>query len=92
MKTVAQQNTDVIAVSAVRQKVQDYQQLIKTRLTALVVFSAAVTYATAAKGAINLVDLTILSIAGFLVVAASNGLYQIIEKNFDINHSNWMYI
>ncbi len=84
MKTVAQHNTEVIAVSAVRQKVQDYQQLIKTRLTALVVFSAAITYATAAKGAINWTDLSILSIAGFLVVASSNGLNQIIEKNFDI--------
>lgn len=84
MKTVAQHNEDILAVSAVRQKVQDYQQLIKTRLTALVVFSAAVTYATAAKGAINWMDLTILSIAGFLVVAASNGLNQIIEKNYDI--------
>jgi protoheme IX farnesyltransferase len=84
LKTVAQHNEDILAVSAVRQKVQDYQQLIKTRLTALVVFSAAVTYATAAKGAINWIDLTILSIAGFLVVAASNGLNQIIEKNFDI--------
>jgi protoheme IX farnesyltransferase len=84
LKTVAQHNEEVLAVSAVRQKVQDYQQLIKTRLTALVVFSAAVTYATAAKGAINWMDLTILSIAGFLVVAASNGLNQIIEKNYDI--------
>jgi protoheme IX farnesyltransferase len=84
LKTVAQHNEEVLAVSAVRQKVQDYQQLIKTRLTALVVFSAAVTYATAAKGAISWADLSILSIGGFLVVAASNGLNQIIEKNYDI--------
>jgi heme o synthase len=84
LKIVAQQNEEVIVISALRQKVQDYQQLIKTRLTALVVFSAAITYATAAKGAINWFDLTILSIAGFLVVAASNGLNQIIEKNYDI--------
>jgi protoheme IX farnesyltransferase len=84
LKTVAQHNEEVIAVSAIRQKVQDYQQLIKTRLTALVVFSAAITYATAAKGSFSWFDLTILSIAGFLVVAASNGLNQIIEKNYDI--------
>ncbi|MES2558106.1 MAG: heme o synthase [Bacteroidota bacterium] len=84
MKTVAQHNEEVIAVSAIRQKVQDYQQLVKTRLTLLVVFSAAVTYMTAAKGAINWLDLTILSTGGFLVVAASNGLNQIIEKNYDI--------
>jgi heme o synthase len=84
LKTVTQQHEEVIAISVVRQKVQDYQQLIKTRLTALVVFSAAITYATAAKGAINWFDLAMLSIAGFLVVAASNGLNQIIEKNYDI--------
>lgn len=84
MKTVAQHNEEVIAVSAIRQKVQDYQQLVKTRLTLLVVFSAAITYMTAAKGAINWFDLSILSIGGFLVVAASNGLNQIIEKNYDI--------
>jgi heme o synthase len=84
LKTVAQHNTDIIAVSAFRQKVTDYQQLIKTRLTALVVFSAAVTYMTAAKGQINWFDLTVLSIGGFLVVAASNGLNQIIERNYDI--------
>lgn len=84
MKTVAQHNDQVIAVSAFRQKVRDYQQLIKTRLTALVVFSAAITYLTAAKGAVSGFDLAILSIAGFLVVAASNGLNQIIERNYDI--------
>lgn len=84
MKTVAQHNEQVIAVSVLRQKMQDYQQLVKTRLTLLVVFSAAMTYLTAAKGAINWLDLAILSIGGFLVVAASNGLNQIIEKNYDI--------
>ncbi len=84
MKTVAQHNDHVIVASAFRQKVQDYQQLIKTRLTALVVFSAAITYLTAAKGAVNGFDLAILSIGGFLVVGAANGLNQIIERNYDI--------
>lgn len=84
MKTAIQHQEKVIVVSALKQKVQDYQQLVKTRLTLLVVFSAAVTYMTAAKGAINGFDLAILSIAGFLVVAASNGINQIIEKNYDI--------
>ena len=50
----------------------------------MVVFSAAITYMTAAKGSINWLDLTLLSVGGFLVVAASNGLNQIIEKNYDI--------
>ncbi|MCU0442313.1 MAG: heme o synthase [Bacteroidia bacterium] len=84
MKTITQQQETVIAASSVGQKVRDYQQLIKTRLTALVVFSAAVTYLTAAKGQINWFDFTVLSIGGFLVVAASNGLNQIIERNYDL--------
>lgn len=84
MKTVVEQHETVVAVSAFSQKVRDYQQLIKTRLTALVVFSAAITYLTAAKGDVNWTDLTMLSLGGFLVVAASNGLNQIIEKNYDI--------
>jgi protoheme IX farnesyltransferase len=84
LKTITQQQETVIAASSVGQKVRDYQQLIKTRLTALVVFSAAVTYLTAAKGQINWFDFTVLSIGGFLVVAASNGLNQIIERNYDL--------
>jgi protoheme IX farnesyltransferase len=84
LKTVAQHSEEVIVVSAFAQKVRDYQQLVKTRLTLLVVFSAAITYLTAAKGAISWIDLSVLSIGGFLVVAASNGLNQIIEKNYDI--------
>lgn len=84
MKTIAKHSDEVIIVSALRQKVRDYEQLVKTRLTLLVVFSAAITYMTAASGNINWFDLFILSIGGFLVVAASNGLNQIIEKNYDI--------
>jgi protoheme IX farnesyltransferase len=84
LKTIAKHSEEVIVVSAVRQKVRDYEQLVKTRLTLLVVFSAAITYMTAASGNINWFDLAILSIGGFLVVAASNGLNQIIEKNYDI--------
>lgn len=84
MKTITQHQETVIAVSTLGQKVRDYQQLIKTRLTALVVFSAAITYLTAAKGQIDWFDFTVLSIGGFLVVAASNGLNQIIERNYDL--------
>lgn len=84
MKTVAKHSEEVIVVSALRQKIRDYEQLVKTRLTLLVVFSAAITYLTAAKGNISWFDLSMLSIGGFLVVAASNGINQIIEKNYDI--------
>lgn len=62
----------------------DYNQLVKVRLTALVVFSAVITYLTAARGAsINWVDVVMLALGGFLVVGASNGINQIIEKDYD---------
>lgn len=62
----------------------DYQQLVKTRLTLLVVFSAVITYLTANSGnPINWFDVAMLAAGGFLVVASSNGINQIIEKNYD---------
>lgn len=74
----------VIQVSAFRQKVTDYNQLIKTRLTFLVVLSAAITYATAAVNTgINWLDLLMLTLGGTLVTGAANGINQIIEKNYD---------
>lgn len=73
-----------IAVSAWKQKVTDYNQLVKTRLTFLVVLSAVITYATAAfASGINSTDLILLAIGGFLVTGAANGINQIIEKNYD---------
>jgi protoheme IX farnesyltransferase len=74
----------VIAVSNFSQKVTDYNQLVKTRLTFLVVLSAVITYATAAfNQGIIWFDMFILIIGGTLVTGSSNGINQIIEKNFD---------
>jgi len=73
-----------IAVSNFSQKVTDYNQLVKTRLTFLVVLSAVITYATAAfNQGIVWFDMFILIIGGTLVTGSSNGINQIIEKNFD---------
>lgn len=84
LKTIAVHNETVTQVSRIRQKVQDYNQLVKTRLTFLVVFSAVLTYLTAASGTpTQWFELTILAIGGFLVVGASNGINQIIEKRYD---------
>ena len=84
MKTIVQQNETVAQASWLRQKSQDYNQLVKVRLTLLVVFSAVITYLTASSGSeTNWFNLFILGFAGFLVVAASNGINQIIEKNYD---------
>ncbi|MEI6507286.1 MAG: heme o synthase [Bacteroidota bacterium] len=84
MKTIAIHSEQVIKVFSFKQKLSDYQQLVKTRLTLLVVFSAVITYFTASHGTTtNWFEVTMLAIGGFLVVASSNGINQIIEKKYD---------
>lgn len=84
MKTIAKHDETILVVSGMRQKVRDYNQLVKTRLTLLVVFSAAMTYLTAASGhGTDWFQLGILTLGGFLVVGSANGLNQIIEKKYD---------
>jgi protoheme IX farnesyltransferase len=63
-------------------KVKVYAAFTKMRLASLVVFSAVVSYMYAAP-VISLWTLMILSLGGFLVTGASNGMNQIIEKDFD---------
>ena len=82
MENISQ--NQVIAVSNFSQKVTDYNQLVKTRLTFLVVLSAVISYATAAfNQGIVWFDMFILIIGGTLVTGSSNGINQIIEKNYD---------
>lgn len=64
-------------------KVQDYVQLLKLRLTMLVVFSAAITFAYAAKGNLVWSDLWIMVLGGFLTTASANGFNQVIERESD---------
>ena len=72
----------VSSTSSVLTKVKVYAAFTKMRLASLVVFSAVVSYLYAAPS-INLVQLGILSLGGFLVTGAANGMNQIIEKDFD---------
>lgn len=65
------------------QKAQDYVQLLKLRLTMLVVFSAAITFAYAAKGSLVWGDLFLMILGGFLTTASANGFNQVIEKETD---------
>ena len=80
MSTNATHTTIAVGIRA---KIQDYHQLAKTRLTITVVLSAVLGFLIAANGATNYMDLWALVIGGFLVVASSNGLNQIIEKDYD---------
>lgn len=77
-------HTKTVAVGDWKQKATDYNQLVKTRLTFLVVFSAAITYATAAYDTgMVWANLWWLSIGGFLVTGSANGINQIIEQRYD---------
>lgn len=80
MATKAIANILPVTLSA---KLQDYKQLAKVRLTVTVVLSAVLGFLIAAGDGTAYSGLWALSIGGFLVVASSNGLNQIIEKDFD---------
>lgn len=65
--------------------VKDFKNLVKLRLTFLVVFSASICFLIAAESqeAINWVNWIKLIIGGFLVTSAANGFNEIIEKDLD---------
>ncbi len=68
--------------TSVLTRIKVYAAFTKMRLASLVVFSAVVSYLYAAPS-INFLQLIILSIGGFLVTGAANGMNQIIEKDYD---------
>ncbi|MDB9882936.1 heme o synthase [Bacteroidia bacterium] len=73
-------HTESIGLKA---KLSDYNQLIKFRLTFTVVLSSVLGFILGNEGIIEWSSLTALIIGGFLTVASSNGINQIIEKDFD---------
>jgi heme o synthase len=72
-----------IGTLSLKAKLTDYHQLMKTRLTLSVVFSAVLGFLLAPNSMAHLPELWAVVIGGFLVVASANGINQIIEKDFD---------
>jgi len=70
-------------MKAITQRIRDYGQFIKLRLSLLVVFSAVLGYLLAAGPAYSGSVMVWLALGGFLVTGASNGLNQIIERHTD---------
>lgn len=64
-------------------KLSDYLQLVKVRLSLLVVFSASMAYLWASNRNVDTLTIWLLSIGGFLVTASANVFNQIIEKDSD---------
>ena len=69
--------------SLVSQKVKDFGELVKFRLTLTVVFSAVMAFVIAAEGSIDLPALIVLSLGGFSVAGAANALNQVLEREYD---------
>ena len=68
--------------ASVLTRIKVYAAFTKMRLASLVVFSAVVSYMYAAV-TVDFIQLAILSLGGFLVTGAANGMNQIIEKDYD---------
>jgi heme o synthase len=75
--------TTTTAAFSLRNKLRDYQQLIKFRLNLTVVLSTFFGYLLGSNGAIHWSGLLVVVIGGFLTVGAANGINQIIEKHSD---------
>ena len=78
-KVILEQDSSIVKVGFLRSKLTDYNQLVKFRLTFLVVFSSVITYLTASHGAINWFEVVMLSLGGFLVTGSANGINQAIR-------------
>src|ERR1051326_3893133 len=66
-----------------RIKLHDYAQLMKLRLSFLVVFSASMAYLWATQRNVDTLTIWLLSVGGFFITASSNIFNQIIEKDSD---------
>lgn len=69
--------------NAMTATIRDYLQLVKMRLSLLVVFSASMAYLIEAHRNVDAFAIWILSIGGFLVTGAANTCNQVIEMHSD---------
>lgn len=80
---IQQQSHTYTISTGLRSKLADYRQLVKFRLSAIVVFSAGIGYLMAVPGAIAWGGLALLMLGGFLITGAANALNEVIEKDYD---------
>jgi protoheme IX farnesyltransferase len=66
-----------------RAKLSNYAQLVKLRLSLLVVFSASMAYLWATNRNVDVPTIWLLSIGGFLISGSANVFNQVIERNSD---------
>lgn len=63
--------------------IKDFSQLVKFRLTMMVVFSTGVGFLMATTTHFQWISFLILLVSGFLITGAANGINQIIERDLD---------
>jgi protoheme IX farnesyltransferase len=80
---MAQTSALTSSQSFIFSKIKDFGQLVKLRLTLMVVFSTGVGYVIAAHSGFQWFTFSILLLGGFLITGAANGINQIIEKDLD---------
>lgn len=80
VKQEAQVRTASITI---RDWLQDFELLVKFRLSLFVVFSSAVAYCIAAGSRFHIISFLILVAGGFLITFAANILNEILEAEYD---------
>jgi protoheme IX farnesyltransferase len=73
----------VSMASGIRQKLKDYQQLMKFTLSFTVVFSSVVCYLLVPGIEFDIVSVLLLFAGGLLVTGAANAINQVAEKDTD---------
>jgi len=61
----------------------DFNLLVKTRLTSMVVFTSVLAYVISSGFTVGIVPVIFLGLGGFLVAGASNALNEVLEKDYD---------
>lgn len=69
-------------MSSITERLRGYSELMKLKLSSLVVFSAAIGYIVGSQS-IHILDILVLSLGGFSITGAANGLNQILERDLD---------
>ncbi|MFK7899303.1 MAG: heme o synthase [Cyclobacteriaceae bacterium] len=77
------ENTTLHTTITIGEKVKAYIELLKVRLSLLVVFSAGMTYMLGLKTAMIWSDFILFLLGGFLITGGANIINQIKEKEFD---------
>ncbi|MFA0960548.1 heme o synthase [Roseivirga sp. BDSF3-8] len=68
---------------SVRDRVSDYVELLKGRLSILVAFSSVFGYVLGVNGSIDWLVMFMLFVGGFLISGAAGTLNQVFEKDYD---------